>query len=265
MTSRGGFTESVVEEAALAWLGANPRLAPTAPGLPPDHQPNPKLAISRRLNLQSAESRACEEPIELFHHCDRDRYEVDIVVERGADAVAGIEVKVAASVSEQDMRGLLRLQRARGSRCTPGVVSYDGEVGQGTLKMAAWSEDVGLPRPEILEIPGAVVVRFRRTTSETPRREGAKSGPSRDQAGTRSELNEQQVQVLGMAEDPKSLHELMESVGRANRTKFREQVLRPLLDAGLLERTIPDKPRSSKQRYRTTAAGLRRVGREPHS
>lgn len=34
------------------------------------------------------------------------------------------------------------------------------------------------------------------------------------------------------------------------------QVLNPLIDAGLLEMTIPDKPRSSKQRYRTTAAGL---------
>lgn len=33
--------------------------------------------------------------------------------------------------------------------------------GQGTLKMAAWSEEAGLPKPEILEIPGAVVVRFR--------------------------------------------------------------------------------------------------------
>jgi ATP-dependent DNA helicase RecG len=28
-----------------------------------------------------------------------------------------------------------------------------------------------------------------------------------------------------------------------------------LLSAELLERTIPDKPRSPKQRYRTTAAG----------
>jgi ATP-dependent DNA helicase RecG len=35
--------------------------------------------------------------------------------------------------------------------------------GQGTLKMAAWAEEAGLPRPEILEIPGAVVVRFRQT------------------------------------------------------------------------------------------------------
>ena len=32
--------------------------------------------------------------------------------------------------------------------------------GQGTLKMAAWTEEARLPKPEILEVPGAVVVRF---------------------------------------------------------------------------------------------------------
>lgn len=49
--------------------------------------------------------------------------------------------------------------------------------------------------------------------------------------------------------------ELMAVMGRTNRTKFRNQVLRPLLDAGWIEMTIPDKPTSRMQRYRTTAAG----------
>lgn len=43
--------------------------------------------------------------------------------------------------------------------------------------------------------------------------------------------------------------------GRADRTKFRNQVIRPLLEAGLLRMTIPDKPRSSRQRYKITQAG----------
>ncbi|RKX26407.1 MAG: ATP-dependent DNA helicase, partial [Candidatus Zixiibacteriota bacterium] len=45
--------------------------------------------------------------------------------------------------------------------------------------------------------------------------------------------------------------------GRSDRTKFRHQVLNPLLEAGLIEMTIPDKPRSSKQRYRLTERGRR--------
>jgi hypothetical protein len=34
--------------------------------------------------------------------------------------------------------------------------------------MAAWSEEAGLPKPEILEIPGAVVVRPRGKTLGKP-------------------------------------------------------------------------------------------------
>lgn len=47
----------------------------------------------------------------------------------------------------------------------------------------------------------------------------------------------------------------MAPFGRTNRTKFRDQILRPLLEAGLIEMTIPDKPRSPKQQYRITEAG----------
>ena len=39
---------------------------------------------------------------------------------------------------------------------------------------------------------------------------------------------------------------------------FREAYLLPALAAGLIELTIPDKPRSSRQRYRRTDAGRAR-------
>ncbi|MFZ5653411.1 MAG: ATP-binding protein [Pseudomonadota bacterium] len=81
--------------------------------------------VLQELRRQAA---ASEEPIEFFHYRDRDGYEVDIVVERGAHSVAGIEVKAAASVSERDVRGLRRLQKASGRRFAHGVVLYDGEA-----------------------------------------------------------------------------------------------------------------------------------------
>lgn len=49
----------------------------------------------------------------------------------------------------------------------------------------------------------------------------------------------------------------MVMAGRTSRTKFRDQVLKPLLEAGWLEMTIPDKPRSSKQKYHLTEKGRR--------
>ena len=42
----------------------------------------------------------------------------------------------------------------------------------------------------------------------------------------------------------------------SDRTKFRQAHMTHLLDAGLLEMTIPDKPTSSQQKYQTTAKGV---------
>ena len=51
------------------------------------------------------------------------------------------------------------------------------------------------------------------------------------------------------------MSELMDIAGRTNRTKFRNTVLKPLMQAGLIEMTIPDRPRSSNQKYRVTERG----------
>jgi predicted AAA+ superfamily ATPase len=43
-----------------------------------------------------------EQPLRLSHYRDRDGYEVDIVVEKNSRAVAGIEIKAAATVNAKD-------------------------------------------------------------------------------------------------------------------------------------------------------------------
>ena len=56
---------------------------------------------------------------------------------------------------------------------------------------------------------------------------------------------------------------LQEALGLKHRDHFNEIYLTPALETGLIEMTIPDKPRSSKQRYRLTPAGseyLKRIG-----
>ena len=73
---------------------------------------------------------------------------------------------------------------------------------------------------------------------------GTKSGPSRDQ-----------VEILRKCREETGLVDLMAIVERTNRTKFRDQVLNPLLDQALIEMTVPNKPRSSNQKYRLTPAG----------
>jgi ATP-dependent DNA helicase RecG len=49
--------------------------------------------------------------------------------------------------------------------------------------------------------------------------------------------------------------QLSEIFQRSDRTKFKQTILEPLLEAGWLAMTHPDKPNSSKQKYVTTLQG----------
>ncbi|MEW5708617.1 MAG: ATP-binding protein [Pseudomonadota bacterium] len=69
-----------------------------------------------------------EHALAFYHFRDRDGYEVDIVIEQGAHAVAGIEVKAAATVTAADFRGLRKLKDAAGRRFACGAVLYDGAM-----------------------------------------------------------------------------------------------------------------------------------------
>ena len=65
-------------------------------------------------------------------------------------------------------------------------------------------------------------------------------------------------QATGQAEtlllycvEPRTTKEMMAHLDVSHREHFRDSLLIPLLDSGQLEMTLPDKPRSPKQRYVT--------------
>lgn len=68
-----------------------------------------------------------DQPPKFFHFRDKDGQEVDIVLERGARQVAGVEVKLSSSVGRGDFSGLARLRQTVGKAFVSGVVFYDGE------------------------------------------------------------------------------------------------------------------------------------------
>jgi len=79
--------------------------------------------------------------------------------------------------------------------------------------------------------------------------------------GTRLALSRHQVDVLRKSLSESKLVDLMGVLGRRDRTKFRNQVLRPLLEEGLVEMSRPDTPTSSKQTYRITPLGRTTLAR----
>lgn len=62
------------------------------------------------------------------------------------------------------------------------------------------------------------------------------------------------VQLL-LREGPLAAQQILEKIGLSHRETLYQNYLRPALRAGLIERTIPEKPRSSKQRYRLAKKG----------
>lgn len=67
-----------------------------------------------------------EEAPSFYHYRDKDKVEVDIVLESGS-RIWGIEIKTAASTSASDMRGLRRLAEIAGKQYQGGLVFYDGQ------------------------------------------------------------------------------------------------------------------------------------------
>ena len=67
-----------------------------------------------------------QQPHDFFHFREKDGAEVDIVIQRGATALAGVEVKAAATVNDADLRGLRKLKAATGKRFAAGALLYNG-------------------------------------------------------------------------------------------------------------------------------------------
>jgi len=150
------------------------------------------------------------------------------------------------------------------------LAHYIEQAGTGTLDMIALSRDAGLKTPEFRQDGGNFVQTLWRPTGQA-----TAQATAQDKASDSSVLR-QLAEALGIptaqataqaaaqvakvlsaagAAAGQTRDDLQSAIGIAHREHFRKAYLEPLLDAGWLERTIPDKPTSPNQRYRLTAKG----------
>ena len=113
------------------------------------------------------------------------------------------------------------------------------------------------PNPEVRQAAGGELATAPQVAGEvTGEVAGEVTGEVTDQVSP-------QLIVLKAIFGEMSRQEIQLALGLKHEDHFRKAYLTPTLQAGLIEMSIPDKPRSSKQRYRVTPAGrryLRRVG-----
>lgn len=68
-----------------------------------------------------------EEPLSFYHYRDKDKVEVDVIIENAIGDCFAIEVKAAATLSAKDFTGLKRFQDIAGNRFQMGILLYDGD------------------------------------------------------------------------------------------------------------------------------------------
>lgn len=74
-----------------------------------------------------------------------------------------------------------------------------------------------------------------------------------------AKINTQQIKILKNCKTENTLLELMKILKRSNRTRFRNDILTPLIICNFFEQTVPQKPKSPKQKYRLTTKFVKRL------
>lgn len=148
-------------------------------------------------------------------------------------------------------------------------ITFIEKAGTGIKRMRDEAHDQNCPAP-IFEESGFFTaifypnpeVRAQTGTVETPSpaQAGSKSGASREQVPAHDKAHEplnmvEQLVLKECTDAPQSTPKLLHALGYKTRTGGFKVTLKRLLALGFLEMTIPDKPRSKKQRYGTTTAG----------
>ena len=118
--------------------------------------------------------------------------------------------------------------------------------GRGTNRVIEMCRQAGIRSPEFHEIAGSAVVKFHVPVGVTVQ--------VTDQV-TAEVTAQVTAEVTSFCREPKSSKEIMAELGLKHWKTFQSNYFLPLIKMGIVERTIPDKPRSSKQKYRLTEKG----------
>jgi len=134
--------------------------------------------------------------------------------------------------------------------------------GTGIRRILEDCANAGLPEPGFSEVGDAFRVEIYRkqvnqlapdqtNTEQVPSKYRASTGqvPFENRTSAESVMEERFKELIEFCTVPRKRSEMQEFIGLTHREHFREAVLNPLLEKGFIKLTIPDKPKSSLQRY----------------
>lgn len=125
------------------------------------------------------------------------------------------------------------------------LTKYIERMGTGTRDMIRRCREAGLPEPEF-SVSDGFVTTIRRKAAEVA---GEVAGE------VTGEVTGEVERVVLVLQGEMKRAEIQDALGLRHEDYFREAYLIPALQADCLAMTIPDKPRSSRQKYRLTPKG----------
>lgn len=132
--------------------------------------------------------------------------------------------------------------------------------GRGTNRVIDMCRKHGTALPTFEERSGFLIVTFKAPMVAGGAVRTTEDGTAEVTAQVTAEVI---AQVAAFCQEPKSAKAIMAELGLKHWKTFQANYLAPLMAMGIVERTIPDKPRSRMQQYRLTPAGeaiLKRAG-----
>lgn len=145
------------------------------------------------------------------------------------------------------------------------LTKYIERMGTGTRDMIRLCREIGLREPEYTVRDGFVQTLWRPTaqaaaqdntlTSNVLIQLAAALGISTAQATAQATAQVSKILTSADTAEGQTREELLAAADMTHREHFRKTYLEPLLAAGWLERTIPNKPTSPNQKYRLTQKG----------
>ena len=119
------------------------------------------------------------------------------------------------------------------------------QVGSGIRRIRELCRDYGVNEPTIDVSENWVTTTFARQIEHA-----ASQVPDKSPTSTLQVRN-----LIRSLDGERTRVEILQSLGLKDRTNLANEYIQPALAAGFIEMTIPDKPRSSKQKYRLTDKG----------
>ncbi len=126
-------------------------------------------------------------------------------------------------------------------------IGHADELGSGTRNLIKYAKKYSDQPIEMIEDDI-----FKTIVHVTDQASGQVTDQATMQAAMQAAMQaDQKEKTLSFCKTPRTRKEIQEYLRIKNREYFRREILNPLIAEGMLDLTLPDKPRSPKQKYIT--------------